>query len=645
MQSESQYEGALAVVAKWMADRDDLQVQYHDGKAVDADIFQGVIRIPRLACSGGLDADALWLLRQRIYHESGHILETRLSKDEYPSGALFQIFNAVEDRRMEMVMGNRYPGAQIAFRKSTHYYNHKIAQQQAEEGINAPLWEALVAMTFRSMGVPPTWRVSDEARTYIEVGYAKFCEWRGLKSAQDSLALAHELFELFKEEKEEQQENESQSGDEEADNDQLSDGEGEAGEDEAGEAEEAGNDDDEAGEGGEGNDEAGEGSEGDGEAGKGAEGSENDGESSGNGETSCEAESGNFEGVGIDSDTDAELEAELDAEADGMDLDADMDADIVQALDELDELDQAYLPKRDNDEHTMMQPEHGDSERYTQEHGQISSDVAVVMQALEQALRAQTRCRNRRFLERGRLDSRRLAHVAMGTSQAVFRRQDKGEALDVAVEIVVDESGSMGQQMKGATQIDMVRRVAIVVCEALSRLGIPFELTGTTTKNIAYVSWIPLASGFSRTNPMVYRHYKSFGQRWAVQAPALMQMCADNHNVDGEVIEWASRRLQARSEPRKVVLSLSDGVPQAGHGDVSDREMAKNLIHNCERAREEGVEVYGFGVGTTDPQQFYGDDNFVYMDTEKGMAKLGAEFARAFASILMQGKLKKSVSA
>jgi cobaltochelatase CobT len=265
------------------------------------------------------------------------------------------------------------------------------------------------------------------------------------------------------------------------------------------------------------------------------------------------------------------------------------------------------------------------------------------MQSLEQSLRARTRCRNRRFLDRGRLDRRRLAHVAMSTSRAVFRRQETGEALDVAVEIVVDESASMRAIQHGTSQIDMVRRVVMVVCEALFRLNIPFELTGTTTTNLAFFKEISLESGFSRTNPIEYRHYKCFGQRWGERASSLMQMGAFRHNIDGEAIEWASRRLQGRSEPRKVILSLSDGSPMAGHGPESDVQMAQNLIRSCERARADGVEVYGFGVGTTGPARFYGADNFVHLDVESGSAKMGVEFAQALASILIQGKMRQAV--
>jgi hypothetical protein len=141
---------AMAVVASWMGKNRNLRVEYHTGTAVDADIFNGVIRIPQLACSSGLTDEALMLLRGRVYHEAGHIGYTKLSKSEYPKGVLFEILNAIEDRRMERQVADTYLGAGPVFRDNNAYYNKKIASDVVDGKIDAPLWEALVAMSFQS---------------------------------------------------------------------------------------------------------------------------------------------------------------------------------------------------------------------------------------------------------------------------------------------------------------------------------------------------------------------------------------------------------------------------------------------------------------------------------------------------------------
>ena len=123
---------AMAVIAKWISGDHTMQTIFHDGDAVDADIFKRIIRIPKLACSNGLTDEALMLLRGRVYHEAGHIGESNLTKAEYPKQPLHQIWNAVEDCRMEKVIADKYAGAGPVFHAKMEYYNRKIANDASE---------------------------------------------------------------------------------------------------------------------------------------------------------------------------------------------------------------------------------------------------------------------------------------------------------------------------------------------------------------------------------------------------------------------------------------------------------------------------------------------------------------------------------
>ena len=80
--TEREVEDAMAVVAGWLGENRNIHVQYHNGTAVDADIFTGKIRIPRMACSSGITYPALMLLRGRVYHEAGHIADSKLPKSK-----------------------------------------------------------------------------------------------------------------------------------------------------------------------------------------------------------------------------------------------------------------------------------------------------------------------------------------------------------------------------------------------------------------------------------------------------------------------------------------------------------------------------------------------------------------------------------
>jgi len=185
--SEGQAQDAMAVVAKWMGKNSNLRVEYHSGTAVSADIHRGIIRIPKMACSGGLTDESINLLRGRVYHEAGHIADTKLTKEETPEGVLFQILNAIEDRRMERCIEGKHEGTKPVFSFNHDYYNKRIAKDAADGKVSAPLWEGLVAMSFQSEGIQPAWRLSEKAQKYFDAAYDTFAEWKGRKTAKGSL--------------------------------------------------------------------------------------------------------------------------------------------------------------------------------------------------------------------------------------------------------------------------------------------------------------------------------------------------------------------------------------------------------------------------------------------------------------------------
>ena len=58
--------------------------------------------------------------------------------------------------------------------------------------------------------------------------------------------------------------------------------------------------------------------------------------------------------------------------------------------------------------------------------------------------------------------------------------------------------------------------------------------------------------------------FKDADTRWRAARPAigaLLKADLFREGVDGEAVLWATRRLGARSEARKLLLVLSDGSP------------------------------------------------------------------------------------
>jgi cobaltochelatase CobT len=132
--------------------------------------------------------------------------------------------------------------------------------------------------------------------------------------------------------------------------------------------------------------------------------------------------------------------------------------------------------------------------------------------------------------------------------------------------------------------------------------------------------------------------YKSFDEAWVAARGKIMQTGAVANNIDGEWVDFAGRRIASRKERRKIVFSMTDGQPVSGHGYAIDNgPMCKNLVRTCERLRKSGVEVYGFGIETTNPERFYGKDFFIHLEDANQM---GEKFFRMFANILTRGAIK-----
>ena len=145
---------------------------------------------------------------------------------------------------------------------------------------------------------------------------------------------------------------------------------------------------------------------------------------------------------------------------------------------------------------------------------------------------------------------------------------------DTVICLLIDHSGSMRGQ-----RALLALTLTTVVSDLWSRLGVAYEILGFTTR-----SW---RGGNSRRawkwagrprNPgrlcdllhIVYRsaHDTVPGVPWSIRN--LLRDDLLKENVDGEAVEWASKRLRARPEGRKILIVVSDGAP------VDDSTLTEN---------------------------------------------------------------------
>jgi hypothetical protein len=67
-------------------------------------------------------------------------------------------------------------------------------------------------------------------------------------------------------------------------------------------------------------------------------------------------------------------------------------------------------------------------------------------------------------------------------------------------------------------------------------------------------------------------------------------------NLDGEALLWAAQRLAARPEKTKLLISISDGLPQAHLGNTA--ELDRHLLTACktiEAKKPDGMILFGIG--------------------------------------------------
>ena len=609
-------QNALGAVASWIAQEEKIKITWNNGTECCADMEKKVLSIPRISESDMIDGDALWIVRSHIYHEAGHIAESIMDK-RVDNAGLHLVVNALEDRRMEHVISSRYAGCAIAFKKALAHYSAKLKEHfEQEHGL--PEMEAIMALSFEVEGQNPEWTLSPEAVEIHDLIKDDFFKVFGCRNAKEAVDLGIQIWNKIKknDEDKQQQQQQSQNGeqdDQSQDGDEQSEGEGKSGE--------QNEQDGEQGQSQDGEGDKSEQSEGNGEQ------SGKSGKSSQSGEQN--EQGGKSEGEKSEQGGKSEpksLEERMAEAMNRLSRDAIEGEAFKQILDEnkLTGGTEPYTSYRGGDTHRVVEPTDSFREAYKSELESCTGEAALLARTLEQYLKTITRTKMLHCQRRGKLDPRRFAVMAKGLSKEVFKHLSTHQELDTAIQIVFDESGSMYNEYAE------VRRAIIIIAEALNRVGIPFEITGGTTSGT-----YNYPSGFTRANPIEYHHYKCYGDNWDTVRSSLEGSYYYRNYIDGEMIEFAARRLVERPEKRKIIFSLSDGCPCGGEGYEKDYLLGAKLKEVCADCRKHGIEVYSFGINTDEPAKFYGKAYSVNLKPEE----IGVNLSRGITNVMTRGAI------
>lgn len=206
--------------------------------------------------------------------------------------------------------------------------------------------------------------------------------------------------------------------------------------------------------------------------------------------------------------------------------------------------------------------------------------------------------------EAGYLDSARLVRlITSPQDRRLFRREDQRPASDCIVSILVDNSGSMTHHN------EFLAALVDTLAHVLELANIESEVLGFTTGEWSggrvmkewQAAGKPAKPG--RLNSLRHTVYKAAETPWRRARQAIAGMLkADlfREGVDGEALQWASRRLQRRPEQKKIILMISDGSPMdTATASANYPEYLDHHLLQVARSIENhpGISLAAIGVG------------------------------------------------
>ena len=263
----------------------------------------------------------------------------------------------------------------------------------------------------------------------------------------------------------------------------------------------------------------------------------------------------------------------------------------------------------------------GTADEYDKQVAGMAGDVNVMRRKLERALLARENRDWDYAKEQGRLDSRRFVG-AYNSKPNVFKLRTERQDLDTAVTFLIDLSGSMASH-----RAYVAMQCAIAMIEAIDRTSIKYEVLGfnnrTSHKSGTRHSIRAESTGsFSRYEPLDMYIFKAFEER-LYEAKGSLGTIADmagGNNSDGEAILYARDRLKPRSERRKIMFVLSDGMPCASGDSHALDQHCRDAVNQLVA---EDIECLGIGIQTDSVKRYY--PKYTVVDSVETLAHAGMD--------------------
>ncbi|MGL1931816.1 MAG: VWA domain-containing protein [Desulfotalea sp.] len=196
---------------------------------------------------------------------------------------------------------------------------------------------------------------------------------------------------------------------------------------------------------------------------------------------------------------------------------------------------------------------------------EIARAVSGIKLRLKSLLQS-TALKRDKISRRGKLCNQRLSRLSTGNPR-IFLSHEEKKAMNTAIHILVDCSGSMRKKM------DLTSSSCLALAKGLDAIdGINVAVTAFPANN-----WERQESG-SSVAPIV-EHGEIVHSKF--------KMTARGNTPMGESLWWVLQKMVLLKETRKIILIITDGRPNS----------IKNTVAALKAGEELGVEFYAVGIG------------------------------------------------
>jgi len=195
----------------------------------------------------------------------------------------------------------------------------------------------------------------------------------------------------------------------------------------------------------------------------------------------------------------------------------------------------------------------------------------------------------------GNLDFDELAFFKTG-DENIFERKKTKFKLNTSVCILCDLSGSM------ASRMPLLRVSVMALSKALQSLNIEHEVLGFSGPYPSII--LNPEPPFNRFKPIKFHIIKDYNTHYRSAKGLYPLITNDCCNCDPEALVWSIQRIALRRTKRKIVLVLTDGVPECHtcNPNILLAEL-KRIIDMTTKYTD--IEIYGIGIESSHVSKIY----------------------------------------